>query len=197
VVDACNDKVNFKFLYDLKPAAEARGTDRQGDLRCRRRFLHAGSRGQGQAVRGRREVQRLHHDDGQTHLSLTHRSHAEGSPQGLTLPIRDFLIYGGARFICPVAGNISLMRGTGSDPAYRRVDVDVETGRSGGCSEGGCTEDLEKGVGVGLEIRVSASTFIDSQRVDVVSQFPAAKSRRAKTRTIPAAVSRRLPTLLS
>jgi formate--tetrahydrofolate ligase len=28
-----------------------------------------------------------------------------------------------------VAGNISLMPGTGSDPAYRRVDVDVNTGK--------------------------------------------------------------------
>ncbi|MGH8609427.1 MAG: formate--tetrahydrofolate ligase, partial [Gammaproteobacteria bacterium] len=36
---------------------------------------------------------------------------------------------GGARFICPVAGNISLMPGTGSDPAYRRIDIDVNTGR--------------------------------------------------------------------
>jgi len=28
-----------------------------------------------------------------------------------------------------VTGTISLMPGTGSDPAYRRVDVDVKTGK--------------------------------------------------------------------
>jgi formate--tetrahydrofolate ligase len=35
----------------------------------------------------------------------------------------------GAGFIVPVAGAISLLPGTGSDPAYRGIDVDVETGR--------------------------------------------------------------------
>jgi hypothetical protein len=45
------------------------------------------------------------------------------------LPVGDFLIYGGAKFICPVCGAITLMPGTGSDPAYRRVDVDVKTGK--------------------------------------------------------------------
>jgi len=29
----------------------------------------------------------------------------------------------------PVAGAIKLMPGTASDPAFRRVDVDVETGK--------------------------------------------------------------------
>ena len=62
-----------------------------------------------------------------THLSLTHDPTLKGVPKGWTLHIRDFLTYGGARFICPVAGNISLMPGTSSDPAFRRVDVDVET----------------------------------------------------------------------
>ncbi|MCB2194115.1 MAG: formate--tetrahydrofolate ligase, partial [Deltaproteobacteria bacterium] len=41
----------------------------------------------------------------------------------------DILTYGGAGFVVPVAGNISLMPGTGSNPAYRRVDVDTETGK--------------------------------------------------------------------
>jgi len=43
--------------------------------------------------------------------------------------VRDFLIYRGAGFICPVAGTIKLMPGTSSDPAFRRVDVDVNTGK--------------------------------------------------------------------
>jgi formate--tetrahydrofolate ligase len=64
-----------------------------------------------------------------THLSLSHDPARKGVPKGWMLPIRDFLVYGGARFICPVAGNISLMPGTGSDPAYRRVDVDVSSGK--------------------------------------------------------------------
>jgi formyltetrahydrofolate synthetase len=64
-----------------------------------------------------------------THLSLTHDPTLKGVPKGWTLPIRDVLIYSGARFLCPCAGDISLMPGTSSDPALRRVDVDVNTGK--------------------------------------------------------------------
>ena len=64
-----------------------------------------------------------------THLSLTHDPALKGVPRGWTLPIRDILIYSGAKFLCPCAGTISLMPGTSSNPAFKRVDVDVETGK--------------------------------------------------------------------
>jgi formyltetrahydrofolate synthetase len=67
-----------------------------------------------------------------THLSLTHDPSIKGTPKGWTLPIRDVLIYSGAKFLCPMAGTISLMPGTSSDPAFRRVDVDVKTGKVSG-----------------------------------------------------------------
>jgi formate--tetrahydrofolate ligase len=67
-----------------------------------------------------------------THLSLTHDPTLKGVPKGWTLPIRDVLIYSGAKFLCPCAGAISLMPGTGSNPAFRRVDVDVKTGKVSG-----------------------------------------------------------------
>ena len=64
-----------------------------------------------------------------THLSLSHDPALKGVPKGWMLPIRDVLIYSGAKFLCPCAGTISLMPGTSSNPAFRRVDVDVETGK--------------------------------------------------------------------
>ena len=64
-----------------------------------------------------------------THLSLSHDPDLKGRPTGWELPIRDVLIYRGAGFVVPVAGAIKLMPGTGSDPAFRRIDVDVETGK--------------------------------------------------------------------
>jgi len=64
-----------------------------------------------------------------THLSLTHDPAVKGVPKGWILPIRDVLIYSGAKFLCPCAGTISLMPGTSSNPAFRRVDVDVKTGK--------------------------------------------------------------------
>jgi formate--tetrahydrofolate ligase len=56
-----------------------------------------------------------------THLSLTHDPTLKGVPKGWTLPIRDVLVYSGAKFLCP--------SGTSSDPAFRKVDVDVNTGK--------------------------------------------------------------------
>ena len=67
-----------------------------------------------------------------THLSLSHDPSVKGVPKGWRLPIRDILEYGGAKFLCPMAGTISMMPGTGSDPAYRRIDVNTETGAVSG-----------------------------------------------------------------
>ncbi len=67
-----------------------------------------------------------------THLSLSHDPSLKGVPKHWRLPIRDILEYGGARFLCPMAGAISMMPGTGSNPAYRRIDVDTATGEVSG-----------------------------------------------------------------
>ena len=64
-----------------------------------------------------------------SHLSLSHDPTVKGVPKGWILPVRDILTYGGAGFVVPVAGTISLMPGTSMNPAYMNVDVDTETGR--------------------------------------------------------------------
>ena len=64
-----------------------------------------------------------------THLSLSHDPTLKGRPRDWTLPVRDVLVYHGAGLIVPVAGDIKLMPGTASDPAFRRIDVDVDTGK--------------------------------------------------------------------
>lgn len=64
-----------------------------------------------------------------THLSLSDDPNLKGRPKGWTLKVHDILIYQGAGFIVPMAGTIKLMPGTASDPNYRRIDVDTETGK--------------------------------------------------------------------
>ncbi len=64
-----------------------------------------------------------------THLSLSHDPNRKGRPKGWILPVRDILLYRGAGFVVPVAGDIKLMPGTGSDPGFRRIDVDTATGK--------------------------------------------------------------------
>ena len=64
-----------------------------------------------------------------THLSLSDNPALKGAPTGWRLRVRDVKTYGGAGFVVPLAGSITLMPGTGSSPAYHNVDVDVETGK--------------------------------------------------------------------
>jgi formyltetrahydrofolate synthetase len=45
------------------------------------------------------------------------------------LPVLDVLMYKGAGFVVPVAGDIKLLPGTGSNPGFREIDVDVEKGK--------------------------------------------------------------------
>jgi formate--tetrahydrofolate ligase len=130
VVDACNDSVNFKFLYEMDTPLSKRI-----ELIAKEVY---GADGVSFGPEAQAKLEKFEADPKfndyttmmvKTHLSLTHDPTLKGVPKGWTLPIRDFLTYGGARFICPVAGNISLMPGTSSNPAFRRVDVDVKTGK--------------------------------------------------------------------
>ena len=130
VIDACEDKTDFKFLYELdipisarieKIAKEVYGADGVTYApEAREKLKHYESDP---------EISKLGTCMVKTHLSITHDPTLKGVPKGWILPVRDILIYKGAGFIVPVAGSITLMPGTASDPAYRRIDVDVETGK--------------------------------------------------------------------
>jgi formate--tetrahydrofolate ligase len=133
VIDACNDNTTFKFLYPLemklrdrvamiaKEVYGAAGVSWSADAEAKAKMLEADPQ---YADYGTMMVK--------THLSLTHDPVLKGVPKGWTLPIRDVLIYSGAKFLCPMAGSISLMPGTSSNPAFRRVDVDAKTGKVSG-----------------------------------------------------------------
>jgi formate--tetrahydrofolate ligase len=64
-----------------------------------------------------------------TPLSLSHDPARKGVPKGWILPVRDIMVYSGARFLCLFAGDVNLMPGTGSNPAFRRIDIDPLTGK--------------------------------------------------------------------
>jgi methylenetetrahydrofolate dehydrogenase (NADP+)/methenyltetrahydrofolate cyclohydrolase/formyltetrahydrofolate synthetase len=130
VMEACNEKNDFKFLYPsemklrervdkiAKVVYGADGVSWSADAEAKAKMLEANSKYNEYATMMVK-----------THLSLTHDPAIKGTPKGWTLPIRDVLIYSGAKFLCPCAGTISLMPGTSSDPAFRRVDVDTKTGK--------------------------------------------------------------------
>jgi formate--tetrahydrofolate ligase len=130
VIDACNEESEFKFLYPLEMklrdrvemiAKEVYGADGVAwspEAEAKAKMLESDPKYQDFATMMVK-----------THLSLSHDPSLKGVPKGWVLPIRDVLIYSGAKFLCPMAGTISLMPGTSSNPAFRRIDVDVKTGK--------------------------------------------------------------------
>ncbi len=130
VMEACEEKNDFKFLYPsemklrervdkiAKVVYGADGVAWSPDAEAKAKMFEADSKYDDYATMMVK-----------THLSLTHDPAIKGTPKGWSLPIRDILIYSGAKFLCPCAGTISLMPGTSSDPAFRRVDVDTKTGK--------------------------------------------------------------------
>ncbi|MCB2226764.1 MAG: formate--tetrahydrofolate ligase [Desulfarculaceae bacterium] len=130
VIDACNEPNEFKLLYELETPLRERisliakevygadGVDYSDAALAKAKKIEADA-----------ELSKLGTCMVKTHLSLSDNPALKGVPKDWRLFVRDILTYGGAGFVVPVAGNISLMPGTGSNPAYRRVDVDVETGK--------------------------------------------------------------------
>ena len=130
VTDACEEKNDFKFLYPIETKLRER-VEKVAKLVY-------GADGVSWTPEAEAKAKMLENDSKyddyatmmvKTHLSLSHDPVLKGVPKGWTLPIRDVLIYSGAKFLCPCAGTISLMPGTSSDPALRRVDIDTKTGK--------------------------------------------------------------------
>ena len=130
VVEACEEETDFRPLYPLDMPLRERV-----ELIAREVY---GADGVDWSPLALEKAERFETDPKyadyctmmvKTHLSLSHDPKLKGVPKGWRLPIMDILEYGGARFLCPMAGAISMMPGTGSNPAYRRVDVDTDTGR--------------------------------------------------------------------
>ena len=130
VIDACEEQNDFQFLYPMemklrerveniaKVVYGAAGVSWTPDAEAKAKQFESDTKFDEYATMMVK-----------THLSLTHEPALKGVPKDWVLPIRDILIYSGAKFLCPCAGTISLMPGTSSDPAFRRVDVDVNTGK--------------------------------------------------------------------
>jgi formate--tetrahydrofolate ligase len=131
VVAACEEESDFKFLYEqtwplrkqieviAKEVYGAEGVTYSQEAAEKAAALEARNeefKGYGVCMV-------------KTHLSLSHDPNLKGRPKNWQLPIRDFRIYRGAGLIVAIAGDIKLMPGTASNPAFRHIDVDVETGK--------------------------------------------------------------------
>lgn len=130
VIAACEEPNDFHFLCDVAEPLSARlekqvkevyggeGVDYEPAALEKMRAFEANP-----------ETARLPICVAKTQYSLSDDAAKIGRPTGWRLKVQDILIYQGAGFIVPVSGKIMLMPGTSANPAYRRIDVDVETGK--------------------------------------------------------------------
>lgn len=130
VIDACNEATHFKFLYELSTPLRTRieliaeqvygadGVDYTPEALAKVKVLENDP-----------EISKMGTCMVKTHLSITDNPQLKGAPKNWRLRIRDIVTFRGAGFVVPMAGDIKLMPGTSSDPAFRRVDVDVKTGK--------------------------------------------------------------------
>ncbi|MBU1260228.1 MAG: formate--tetrahydrofolate ligase [Planctomycetes bacterium] len=130
VISAAEEKNNFKFLYELETPLRKR-------IEIIAKQIY-GADGVEYTLEALKKVVQLEKDPqtrnlgacmAKTHLSLSHDPNIKGKPKGWTLPVKDIIIYKGAGFIVPVIGDIKLMPGTASNPTFRNIDIDVETGK--------------------------------------------------------------------
>ena len=130
VKQACDEEKQFKYLYDMQTPHKQR-------IEIIAKQVY-GADGVDYLPEAEEKL-RLLEDDAEslslgtcmvkTHLSLSHQPELKGRPKGWRLPVRDLLLFQGAGFVVPVAGEIKLMPGTGSNPGFRRIDVDLESGK--------------------------------------------------------------------
>ena len=130
VREACAEESTFRFLYEL----DASHRDRIETIATR----VYGAEGVSYSPEAEKRLAAVEEDANakglgacmvKTQYSLSHDPELKGRPTGWTLPVSDILEFRGAGLIVPVAGDIKLMPGTGSDPSFRHIDVDVSTGR--------------------------------------------------------------------
>ena len=105
VMEACKEKPNFKFLYPLEMPLRQRV-----EMVAKEVY---GADGVSWTPEAEAKAKRFEADPAlknfntmmvKTHLSLTHDPTKKGVPKGWILPVRDVLIFGGARFLCPMTG---------------------------------------------------------------------------------------------
>jgi formate--tetrahydrofolate ligase len=130
VVEACNEDKVFRFLYGPQTPLVQRIELIAKEIYGARGVTYSEKAlGKAKALELDRTSNGLGTCMVKTQFSLSHEPDVKGRPRDWVLPIRDILVYKGAGLVVPVAGDIKLMPGTASNPGFRRIDVDVDTGK--------------------------------------------------------------------
>lgn len=130
VVAACDEPNDFHFSYDVNQTIIEK-------IEALTQQVYGGD-GVDFSAEAKKKIAKLQDDEAfkdlgvcmvKSHLSLSDNPNLKGRPKGWRLQVHDVKVFQGAGFIVPMAGTIKLMPGTGSNPNFRRIDVDVNTGK--------------------------------------------------------------------
>ncbi|KAJ9575956.1 hypothetical protein L9F63_007183 [Diploptera punctata] len=132
VIEACNQPLKFRFLYDLdlplvdkmrKIAQEMYGAaDIDITPEVQKRVEAYTKLGFGD----------LPVCMAKTSLSLSGDPTVKGAPTGFILPITNLMISVGAGFVVPIVGEIQMLPGLGTRPNIYDMDIDADTGEIDG-----------------------------------------------------------------
>ena len=125
VVEACNDKNSFHFLYpdeaSLKEKIEKIATTIYGAAKVEYTSL-ASKQIKNYTDNG---FAKLPICVAKTHLSISGDASLRGAPTGHTLNVREVRASIGAGFIYPICGDMRTMPGLGTKPAAAIIDFDA------------------------------------------------------------------------
>jgi len=126
VVAACEEKSNFKFIYDVNEPITAK-------IETIAREVY-GADGVDYTPTAAAQIASYEESGfgklplcmAKTHLSFSHDPTLKGRPTGFTLPIREVRASVGAGFIYALCGEMRTMPGLSSVPAFMKMDVDAD-----------------------------------------------------------------------
>jgi formate--tetrahydrofolate ligase len=126
VIQACNEKNNFKFLYPLDISIKDK-------IKIIATKIYGAKDVEYSEITNKKieEFGHLGFDNlpicmAKTHLSLSHDPNLKGAPKDFILPVRDIRASIGAGFLYPLCGSMRTMPGLPTHPAGEKIDIDEQ-----------------------------------------------------------------------
>ena len=126
VLKMCEQKSNFKFLYELDAPIKKKIEAIAKNIYGARDVEYSEEAEKKIAYYTEQGYDKLPINMAKTHLSLSHDPKLKGRPSGFTLPVREVRLSAGAGFLYPLCGTMRTMPGLPSVPAGTKVDIDKD-----------------------------------------------------------------------
>ncbi|KAJ5068961.1 monofunctional c1-tetrahydrofolate synthase [Anaeramoeba ignava] len=124
VIEACQMKNNFKFLYELNLPIKSKIEIIAKEIYRADSVKYEGTTEEDIENFEKNGFGNLPICIAKTQYSFSHDPKLLGTPNGFVFPIREIRASIGAGFIFPISGDISTMPGLPTRPAYYDIDID-------------------------------------------------------------------------